>query len=115
MHLQNKKLLAFRFGIKSFYTLLLFLIAGVIMWASLELGLSYEHGTMLVLAYFGLELLSSVVTIYTPTTTIMVILLLPLVIITVLCFNQNHKPKPSADQIREKIIEKSHALQRCAA
>lgn len=115
MHLQNKKLLAFRFGVKSFYTLLLFLIAGIIMWASLGLGLSFEHGTMVVLAYFGLELLTSVVTNYTLTTTIMVVLLLPLIAIVVICFNQDHKPNPSVDQIRERIIEKSRALQRCAA
>jgi hypothetical protein len=56
---------------------------------------------MLVLAYFGLELLSSVVTLYTPTTTIMVILLLPLVIITVLYFNQNHKPNRLLTNQRE--------------
>ena len=115
MHLQGKKGLALRFGIKSLYTLILFLIAGVIMWASQGLGLSYEHGAMMVLAYFGLELLASVVTNYTPTTTIMVLLLLPIIVIAALCFHQDHKPKPSAFQIKEIILEKSLALQRCAA
>lgn len=90
--------------IRSLYTLILFLFSGVIMWATLKSGLSYETGLIFIVAFLVMELLFSLSRRsrkYAPAVLALALIFTPVFIIYLLIKGL----RPSFEDIERQIIK----------
>jgi hypothetical protein len=95
-------LFALKTWVRSIHVLVLLLLSGLITWASLVMGLSYEQVTVIALSY-------------TPASLLALLIDMPILLIFVLCSSHKDEQTLSAAEIGKAAIEKRRQLQKCTA
>jgi hypothetical protein len=109
-------LFALKTWVRSIHVLVLLLLSGLITWASLVMGLSYEQVTVIALSYLVLEeWVLPFRTTYTPASLLALLIDMPILLIFVLCSSHKDEQTLSAAEIGKAAIEKRRQLQKCTA
>lgn len=114
MEYKNLKIEILGIVVGSLHVLILLLLAGIITLAGLKLGLSYEHSTMVALAYLVTDTILSICHKCAPSFLLTALIFLPFLIIYVLRIRKNDPPA-SAIEIGRAAFEKSKMLRLCSS